>query len=366
MMGKYLDVQWVRYEMHFKTPARTSRNTLTTKPSWLIRVRDDEGALGWGECSIIPGLSPDEPALIESTLNRLKIRRQIDLTSIPHQLPALRFALEMAVLDLKTPGVFTAYSGDFSNGNRSLEINGLIWMDGPDGLIAQANRLVETGFKTLKAKVGTMPFEQELNWIRSVRSAAPNVTLRVDANGAFSKSELGWSPLDKLKALAELGLHSIEQPLVADDHVGLAELCRISPLPIALDESLIGVMKDQQGELLDAVCPDYLVLKPSLLGGFSASQYWISEAERRGIGWWVTSALETNVGLNAIAQWTANGIQSESKLMPQGLGTGALFTNHISGPLDVKNGFLSASGNEEWEAPELGGASECLEANLSP
>lgn len=348
-----LDVRWVRFEMKFKKPAKTSRNTLYTKPSWLIQIRNSEGAIGWGECSIIPGLSPDSPERIEAELRVIKELRQIDLSRIPMELPALKFALEMATTDLATPGRFNVYGGDFANGDRDLGINGLIWMDEPEGLLQQAKRLIDSGFKTLKAKVGTMPFDKELEWIKALLDIAADITLRVDANGAFSKDEQGWNPLKKLEALANLGLHSIEQPLQPNDIDGLAALCEQSPLAIALDESLIGVVPERRGALLDAVCPDFLVLKPSLVGGFAASQHWIDEAEKRGIGWWVTSALETNLGLNAIAQWTANGIESERELLPQGLGTGGLFTNNIPCPLEVKNGRLSSRGLVPWTEPTL-------------
>jgi L-alanine-DL-glutamate epimerase-like enolase superfamily enzyme len=187
--------------------------------------------------------------------------------------------------------------------------------------------------------------------MRALRTIAPEVTFRVDANGAFSQPESGWTPLKKLEALAAIGLHSIEQPLHPSDKRGLAELCKVSPVPIALDESLIGVPVEAQGALLDAIDPDFLVLKPSLLGGFAASQHWIQQAEERDMGWWVTSALETNMGLNAIAQWTANGIQSDVPLLPQGLGTGGLFTNNIPAPLEVSEGYLSTRGDLNWEAP---------------
>ena len=348
-----IDVQWVRFEMKFKKPAKTSRGTLITKPSWLIRLRNNAGKCGWGECSIIPGLSIDEPARIEAHLRGIQQRREVVLEEVPIALPALRFAIEMALADLITHESFVPFDGSFAQGQSRIEINGLIWMDDPKGLLNQAATLLKSGFKTLKAKVGSMPFEQELEWMSSLRAMAPDVTFRVDANGAFSQPESGWTPLKKLESLAEIGLHSIEQPLHPTDRSGLAELCKVSPVPIALDESLIGIPLEEQGALLDAIDPDFLVLKPSLLGGFAAAQHWINQAEQRGMGWWVTSALETNMGLNAIAQWTANGIQSDTPLLPQGLGTGGLFTNNIASPLEVSEGYLSARGVQNWEAPEV-------------
>ena len=348
-----LEVKWVRFEMKFKKPAKTSRGALLTKPSWLIRVQNAQGNIGWGECSLIPGLSVDEPSAIESHLQRVQRRMEIRLDQVPRELPALHFALETAMADLSSTSDFAPFPGGFSRGESRVEINGLIWMDEPDGLIAQAQHLLNSGFKTLKAKVGSMPFAKELEWIQSVREIAPDIVFRVDANGAFSNLESGWTSMQKLEALAKLGLHSIEQPLLPEDRDGLAALCQSSPLPIALDESLIGVPSERRGDLLDAIGPDFLVLKPSLLGGFAASQDWIAEAECRDIKWWVTSALETNLGLNAIAQWTANGVVSKDPLLPQGLGTGGLFVNNVSCPLEVRAGYISAQGHQKWQAPEL-------------
>ena len=348
-----LDVQWIRFEMKFKKPARTSRGALLSKPSWLIRLRDNDGRTGWGECSVIPGLSLDDALAIESQLQRIRHSGEIALDLIPSALPALHFALETALADLHSKHDFTPFPGSFANGSSRIEINGLIWMDGPEGLIAQAESLLKAGFNTLKAKVGHLQFDQELEWIGAIRNLAPEVVFRVDANGAFSTPETGWTPQRKLEALAKLGLHSIEQPLRPDDRIGLAQLCASSPLPIALDESLIGVSSIERGALLDTVGPAFLVLKPSLLGGLAASQDWILQAERRGMRWWVTSALETNLGLNAIAQWTANGVQSDADLLPQGLGTGGLFVNNISSPLQVNDGYLSANGPSPWQEPEL-------------
>lgn len=348
-----LDVHWVCFEMRFKKPAQTSRGALLSKPSWLIRVRDAEGRTGWGECSLIPGLSRDDSSAIEFQLQRIRRHRTITLDLIPKELPALHFALETAIADLHSKDDFAPTPGSFSRGLSRIEINGLIWMDSPEGLIAQAESLLKSGFSTLKAKVGALPFDQEIEWIQAIRELAPGVVFRVDANGAFSKPEKGWTPLQKLEALAKLDLHSIEQPLIPDDRTGLANLCASSPLPIALDESLIGVPRAERGALLDAVGPAFLVLKPSLLGGLPASQEWIEEAETRGIQWWVTSALETNLGLNAIAQWTANGVQSDHALLPQGLGTGGLFVNNVPSPLRVSEGYLSADGPHQWQEPEL-------------
>lgn len=340
-----------RLNLAFKKPAKTSRDTLHSKPSWIIVATDNRGHSGWGECSLIPGLSVDDPLEIEQMLSVFQRGRYLDLEEIPVQLPALRMATEMVLLGLEHLEHAVHYEGGFVRGKTSLTINGLIWMDEVDGLIQQAEQLISSGHKTLKMKVGSMPFEQELSWLSIVREMAPaseGYTIRVDANGAFSEHESGWTPLQKLEALANFEVHSIEQPLRVQDRKGLAEMSQQGAVPIALDESLIGMDLNEVHQLLDAIQPAFLVLKPSLLGGFSHCQQIISSAENQGIRWWVTSALESNIGLNAIAQWTSDGIQSAPNPLPQGLGTGGLFQNNIEGPLLVENGQLRMQQGVPW------------------
>lgn len=331
-----------KIDLQFKTPARTSRNTLHSKPSWVLRVRDKNGKWGWGECSIIPGLSLDRVESIEHFFNHCKDVNHLNLSAIPNDLPAVRFALEMVQLSMHSDELGVFYDGAFVSGSSPIDINGLIWMDSPEAMLQQGTDLVEAGFRTLKMKVGTLPFDTEMGWLRELReSLGSEVVLRCDANGAFSKEEKSWTPMKKLEALAQLDFHSIEQPLQQDDWEGLASLCSQSPIPIGLDESLIGVLPADRISLIDRIAPQYLILKPSLIGGFEASQHWVDLADERGIGWWATSALESNLGLYAIAQWVSDGVRSDNNTLHQGLGTGGLFTNNLPSSMKVDQGKLS-------------------------
>ncbi|MFZ8836940.1 MAG: o-succinylbenzoate synthase [Flavobacteriales bacterium] len=342
-----------RIDLRFKTPARTSRNTLHSKPSWILRVRDKNGKWGWGECSVIPGLSLDQIESIERFLNHCKDSKHMNLSTIPNDLPAVRFALEMVQLSLHSEESGVFYEGPFVNGKSSIDINGLIWMDTPEAMLQQGMDLAEAGFQTLKMKVGTLPFDTEMGWLRELRQTlGDEVVLRCDANGAFSKEEKSWTPLRKLEALAQLDFHSIEQPLKQDDWEGLASLCSQSPIPIGLDESLIEILPADRVELLDRIAPQFLILKPSLIGGFEASQHWVDLADERGIGWWATSALESNLGLYAIAQWVSDGVRSDKNTLHQGLGTGALFTNNLPSSMKVDRGKLTNERKMGWNAIE--------------
>lgn len=344
-----LTIQLIGHPLTFQKPARTSRDTLLEKPTWFLVAAHPDGRNGVGECSLIPGLSPEHPLRAARTLKAIAESGTLDPDSIPDSMPAVRFAVEMALIDLLTPGERILFDGPFVAGEAALPINGLIWMDTAEAMLAQALEKLQQGFMTLKWKVGTMPFEEELELVRAIRSAAgPEVVLRVDANGAFSREESGWTPLAKCEALAELGLHSIEQPLKAGNWKELAALVAASPLPIALDEELIGLSTTElRRGMLGLVKPDYVVLKPSLVGGLKEANHWIDLAAEVGAGWWATSALESNVGLNAIAQWTADAVMDMPEVLPQGLGTGGLFTNNVEGPLVVEGGFLRY-GNGGW------------------
>lgn len=346
-------IQSVRYfkrELQFKTPAKTSRDTLVSKPSWYVCLTDNHGHSGWGECSLILGLSPDNPQAVEAYFDGLVESPHRASEPVPAGLPAVRFAMEMAWNGLVNGHPLRFFPGSFESCEQAIAINGLIWMADPEALLEQARGLLGRGFTTLKMKVGSMPFDAELDWLKALREeAGPEVVLRTDANGAFSKPEKGWTPMRKLEALAELGFHSIEQPLAPTEQEALSDLCKRSPLPIALDESLIGVGSAKEKEaLLNTIRPQYLVLKPSLLGGFRSSQEWIDAAEARGIGWWATSALESNLGLYAIAQWVQDGVRTAHPLMLQGLGTGGLFTNNIPGTMEVASGYLHNRPERQW------------------
>jgi len=331
---------WTKRTLNFKQPAGTSRGVMKTRDIWIITLTDKEKT-GIGECAPLPGLSLDNFDQIDSKLDEVCQDPNQFLTdfSLLSEFPSIRFGLEMAELDLRNGGSQN-YFGSF----ESIKINGLIWMGDPDSMMSQLKQKLEEGWKCIKMKIGALGFEKELDILQSIRSqfGKDNLELRVDANGAFTVSDIN----EKLNRLAEFDLHSIEQPIQTGQWDLLSEICRSSPIPIALDEELIPLVNDiERIEMLDKVKPQYLVLKHSLLGGFSESEKWIHLAKERNIGWWVTSALESNIGLNAIAQWT-------SKMQPygfQGLGTGQLFTNNIPSPLKVKSGILSKDDSPIWD-----------------
>ncbi len=334
-----------KYILKFKRASGTSRGIMTEKESWFLILREN-GRLGIGECGLLRGLSIDNLATYDTRLKRLCL--EIDQGQIPQigsleAYPSIQFGLEQALSSLKSPDPFVLFPSDFTRGSASIPINGLIWMGDRDFMLAQVREKLEGGFRCIKLKIGALDFETELDILRSIRSEHPEgeVELRVDANGAFSAAE---AP-EKLKRLSALGLHSIEQPIRQGQWEAMAHLCAHTPLPIALDEELIGVgpVTDRR-RLLQTIQPQYLVLKPSLLGGYESSGQWIELAEEAGAGWWVTSALESNIGLNAIAQWTWN----QAVQMPQGLGTGSLFTNNFNSPLRVGGGCLSYDSNKYW------------------
>jgi o-succinylbenzoate synthase len=258
--------------------------------------------------------------------------------------PSIQFGLEMAFRSLQNNDPFMLFSSDFTKGEDSIPINGLIWMGGTDFMKQQIKDKLSQGFSCIKMKIGAIDFSKELDLLKSIRKefSSEDIELRVDANGAFSVLEA----LENLKRLSEFGLHSIEQPIKKGQWDEMARLCKESPLPIALDEELIGVTNaDEKKELLKVIQPQYIILKPSLLGGYRGSDEWIGISEKMSIGWWVTSALESNVGLNAIAQYT----YTKNNNMPQGLGTGGLFTNNFASPLNVKNGTLQYDIKTNWK-----------------
>ncbi len=331
----------IEHPLTFKKPARTSRDTLTEKPTWFIEARHPDGRKGMGECSLIPGLSPEHPLRALRALQSVVESGELNPDAIPDHQPAVRFAVETALVDLLTPGERVLFDVPFSRGEVGLPINGLIWMDGAESMLLQAQSLLEQGYTTLKWKVGTLPFEEELELVQAIRGLSPDAVLRVDANGAFSQPEKGWTSLSKLEALAAHGLHSIEQPLKPGNWKEMSELVQRSPLAIALDEELIGLNTTAlRRGMLDLIKPQFLVLKPSLIGGFREANHWIDLASEVGAAWWATSALESNIGLNAIAQWTADAVLEEQRVLPQGLGTGSLFTNNIPAPLRIEKGML--------------------------
>ncbi|MDE6511075.1 MAG: o-succinylbenzoate synthase [Muribaculaceae bacterium] len=321
------------YILKFKHPAGTSRGVLTEKPTFFVKVFDenDPFRFGIGECSVFPGLSPEADGnygykLIELLAN-MALGNETDLSR--HS--SILFGLEQALRDYAGGCRHVYFPSAFTEGEGSIEINGLVWMGDFEEMIQRIDEKVIQGFSCLKLKIGAIDWKKEVDMLEYIRRrySESSLQIRVDANGGFSMD----NALPRLKRLADLGVHSIEQPIAPGIPELMAFLCRVSPVKIALDESLIGVYDHEaKARLLDEVMPAYIILKPSLCGGFSGAEEWIRLAEARGIGWWVTSALESNVGLNALAQWTATLNTS----LPQGLGTGGLFTNNFECPLSLR------------------------------
>ncbi|MDR1678702.1 MAG: o-succinylbenzoate synthase [Prevotellaceae bacterium] len=330
-----------KHTLKFNFPGGTSRGVLTEKDSWFISLweNDNPAVVGVGECSIIPRLSIDDvPELEEVIAQTVEVinNDNFQLSAFnfqPEDFPALRFALECAWIDLQNGGRQLLFPSPFTEGKAAIPINGLIWMGDFDSMWQLAEEKFKTGFRVLKMKVGALDFDEELYFVAQLRRNFPEIELRLDANGGFPPEEA----LERLLALAQYRIHSIEQPLKQGEIEKTALLCRKSPIAIALDEELIGIhLIAEKQKLLQYILPQYIILKPSLLGGFAASDEWISLAESLGIKWWATSALESNIGLNAIAQWTF----IKNNPLPQGLGTGSVFGNNIPSLLIVENGSL--------------------------
>ena len=325
----------------FKRPSGTSRGVLTEKKAWFITVWNQENPeiIGLGECSIIPGLSPDYKNDEEYEEVIKSVIKDVDSFSLNIEelvdFPSIYFGFEMALLDLKNGGKGIYFDTPFAKGKQVLPINGLIWMGDEEFMQSQITQKIEEGFTCIKMKIGSIDFDKELEILAGIRMqvSAKEITLRVDANGAFTPED---AP-EKLKRLSKYELHSIEQPIKQGQFEEMKKLCAKNTLPIALDEELIGIndLEDKK-QLLDKIQPQYIILKPSLIGGFKGSKEWIKLAEERSIPWWITSALESNVGLDAIAQFTS----TYNIILPQGLGTGALYTNNTPSPLKVENGEL--------------------------
>lgn len=343
-----LKAKFTKHTLEFKRPSGTSRGVLKTKDSWFLIVWDEESSeeKGIGECSIIEGLSPDDMNTYMEKLQYVckNIEKKEELLLELADYPSIQFGLETALLDLKAKGSKKLLHSHFIKLQQPIAINGLIWMGEKDFMLEQIQSKIDNGFRCIKLKIGAINFEEELNLLRHIRKNFDehDIELRVDANGAFSPEDA----LDKLKQLAELDLHSIEQPIKQGQIDAMAELCKQTPLPIALDEELIGITKlEDKKKLLEAIQPQYIILKPSLIGGLQGTKDWINVAGEMSIPWWITSALESNIGLNAIAQFTSTFFNP----LPQGLGTGQLYTNNIDSPLEIKGDQLFYNPDKEWD-----------------
>jgi len=339
-----------KYMLEFKRPSGTSRGVMTEKETWFI-VLEKNRKKGIGECGILRGLSADDREDYEEKLKWTCENIHLGETALWEALlefPSIQFGVEMAFLSLKSENPYVLFPSNFTNNAQSITINGLVWMGEPSFMKQQIEEKLATGFNCIKLKIGAIDFQKELELLHFIRShfSAEQIEIRVDANGAFALNEA----LDKLNQLNQFELHSIEQPIKKGNIKAMKNLCETTPFPIALDEELIGVFSlEEKEKLLQEINPQYIILKPSFIGGFRGTQEWISLADKYNIGWWITSALESNIGLNAIAQWTF----LQNSQMPQGLGTGALYTNNIDCPLEVSNGQLWYNTNLKWDSDFL-------------
>lgn len=347
------------YTLDFKFPAGTSRGVLKVKETFIIKVWKDgqSDIFGLGECGPLKKLSIDDKEDLLPELER-KLKTLIgqelpnteeaifdlSLQVSGYEYPALRFALETALIDLVNGGRRLIYNTNFYEIGEKIPINGLIWMGHMEAMLLQISDKITEGFDCIKMKVGSLDFEKEVDILHYIRRKyyTQDILVRVDANGAFKPEEA----LYKMEAMAQIGIHSIEQPIAAGQHELMTKLCSHPPIDIALDEELIGVhAKSEKRNLLKKIKPQFIIIKPTLLGGLQSSLEWIDIANSLGIGWWITSALESNIGLNAISQ-----LASKTKAKSyQGLGTGKLYNNNIESPLTVAAGHIYYDHSKSWD-----------------
>lgn len=356
--------EFTKRTFHFGFDARTSRGQIRDRSCWFLKIKDDQSLCeGIGEIAPLPGLSFETEEDVENELNELvdlinsgfltgkKINSLGDVhIFFPKQYSSsVRCGIETAFLDLMNGGRKVIFDNSFARRESGLSTNGLIWIGGLDAMLQQVSIKIEQGFRTLKIKIGSLDFEKEIDILQYIRRKyyREKITIRLDANGAFKPKEAFY----KLNELARWDVHSIEQPLKAGHVEEMEELCRKTPIPIALDEELVGKDFESCKELIERVKPQFLILKPSLMGGFLSSQKLIELAEEQGIGWWITSALESSIGLNAVAQFTAQ----YPITIPQGLGTGQIYTDNIDSPLYIEKGELKLDPKLFWEGEKRDG-----------
>ena len=333
-----------KYRFLFKIPSGTSRGVLYDKYSWFLILKNNSN-IGVGECSIINGLSIDDSSKIESKLDWICSNINIAPSLLFKELidfPAIAFGLEMALKAINSEKDNILFPSNFTDGKASISINGLVWMGDVDFMKKQVDSKMQEGYKCIKLKIGALDFDKEFALLKSIRDKydSSELEIRLDANGAYSFKD----SMSILNKLFKLNIHSIEQPIKAGQIKQISELCNNSPIAIALDEELIGVnSKEDKIKLLEEINPQYIILKPSLLGGFKSSEEWIKILPKT-TKYWVTSALESNLGLSAISQWVYNLNNS----LPQGLGTGSLFSNNFTSPLSIKNAKLRYNKNNNW------------------
>lgn len=338
------------YRLEFVSPATTSREVMHDKITYFIKIWDDSNRdiYGIGECALFKGLSADDKPDYESVLAECCRNIENLDESVLRNYSSIKFGIETAIFDFSNGGNRVIYPSQWTSGKSEIQINGLVWMGSFDEMFARIEEKLQKGFKCIKLKVGGIDFVKELELIKYLRNAFPAniLELRLDANGAFNPSEA----VSKLEQLSEFAIHSIEQPIKQGSWNQMAQLCETSPIPIALDEELIGLTSaDEKSLMLETVKPQYIILKPALCGGFSGANEWIKLADKYAIKWWATSALESNIGLNAIAQWVA----SLSTDLPQGLGTGQLYLNNITSPIVQERDVLCYNSELKWKIPSL-------------
>tara|TARA_R110000796_G_scaffold88850_7_gene192157 strand:- start:36298 stop:37350 length:1053 start_codon:yes stop_codon:yes gene_type:complete len=340
-----MKASYKKYILDFKRPSGTSRGVLHQKETWFLIITNKD-KIGIGECGILKGLSfddvPDYEEKLKWTCENINLGKD-KLWKELIDYPSIQFGVEQAFISFNSENPFELFPSDFTRREAPIAINGLIWMGNENFMHEQIQQKITEGFKCIKMKIGAINFDTELKLIASIRKkySKDEIELRVDANGGFSSSDA----LNKLKQLADYDLHSIEQPIKQGNYIEMKKLCANTPLPIALDEELIGVKTiTEKEELLRTIQPQYIILKPSLVGGYKGCQEWISIANKNNINWWITSALESNIGLNAIAQWT----YTLTNTLPQGLGTGSLYTNNLECPLTVEGGKLFYKKKKNW------------------
>lgn len=341
-----MKASWKKHQLIFKNPSGTSRGVLNTKDSYFLILKN-ENKIGIGECGILRGLSADDRPDYESTLTKTC---QNITTSFPElytslkEFPSIQFGLEMALKDLNSSH-HNLFPSPFTQGLESQAINGLVWMGSPEFMRQQVKDRIQSGFRVIKMKIGAINLKDEFDILKMLRSefSSSDIEIRVDANGAFQAQ----SALEILKNLSDLDIHSIEQPIAKGQWQEMARICEDSPLDIALDEELIGVFNlEKKKELLKTIRPQFIIIKPSFIGGFLGSEEWIELAERENSKWWLTSALESNIGLSAIAQWN----YTLGNEMPSGLGTGSLYINNFKSPLYLENGRIGYDlEKQDWE-----------------
>lgn len=354
-----LQAEFAKRTFHFGFDARTSRGQMRERHCWFLTINDDANlAKGVGEAAPLPGLSKETPEDVEQQLQGIVDKINMgylagktfnSLEAIQTLFPdvyasSVRTALEMALLDLDGGGKKILFDNAFARREAGVPTNGLIWIGGLDSMLQQVSIKVEEGFRTLKIKIGSLDFEKEIDILQYIKRKyfRENITIRLDANGAFKPNDVFY----KLNELARWGIHSIEQPIMPGQHELMAEICRQSPVPIALDEDVIGNHSTtEKKKLIELIKPQFLILKPSLTGGFKETAEWIQLAENQNVGWWMTSALESSIGLNAVAQFTAQ----YPVTIPQGLGTGKIYTDNILSPLEIGKGELRLDKKSKWD-----------------